>query len=217
MILAVDTSGEGLSLAVGRTHKDAVSRRIRKCSSDERMFPELKRLLARAQSKFSDIKAIAAACGPGRFTGIRMGMTFAEMFARSLKKPFVAINRFEAWAAVSTEPAAKTKRRSYKCVVFPAGRGDLFFQLFKIGTEGRHIAVGEPHFALKDQGEAAIAAVCQGKQVVMSRYDFEESPFPGFPAAFLIDAAREKLRKKRTSSYKPLYLRPAGYELLHVR
>ncbi len=212
-ILGVDTSGEGLSLALGRGHEDCIQRRLRKCASDEHLFPVLRRLLERANLELKDIDAVAAACGPGRFTGIRVGMTFAQMLARSLGRPAVAVNRFEAWAAVSDDPGEDTKKRVHKCVVFPAGRGDAFVQLFRIAARGRHLPAGRPRWVPRADFEAELAKICRNKRVVVARYDFGDRVFPGFPASFLLSAACEKLTRGRVEPFRPLYLRPANYEL----
>ncbi len=212
-ILAVDTSGWGIDLAIGRDHDDCVSSRRKTRVSDERLLPELRRLLKRAVMKLSDIDGFAAGCGPGRFTGVRIGMILTEMLARSLGKPLVGVNRFEAWASVSDDPGG----RVYKCVVFPAGRGDVYLQLFKIGRDGRHQSAGKPLFALKAEVEKTLESLSRGKRVVVLRYDFEDADFPGFPASFILAAARRKFRRRAREAYKPLYLRPAGYELKNGR
>ena len=216
-ILGVDTSGDGLSLALGRTAERTVERRIRTRRSDERLFPELKRLLKRAGLSLSELNAVAAACGPGRFTGIRIGMTFARMLAASLDIPAVAVNRFEAWAAVSGDEPETAKPPSYKCVVLPAGRGDMFMQVFKTDGKGRCRPVRAPEFVGKGELENSLTRVCGREKAAVFRYDFDEKDFPGFPARFLIPAAREFLGRKRLPPFRPQYLRPANYELLRER
>lgn len=216
-ILAIDTSGWGIGLAIGRDHKDCLSVRRKTRTADERLLPELRRLLKRAGLKLSDIDGFAAGCGPGRFTGVRIGMVFTELLARSLGKPFVGVNRFEAWASVSDDPGGTTRKSTYKCVVFPAGRGDIYLQMFKIGRAGRHRPAGKPQFAREDEAEDALERLSRGKRVVVSRYDFKDAEFPGFPASFILSAARGKFRRRAREAYKPLYLRPAGYELKRDR
>lgn len=81
-ILAIETSIPQGSLSVhqadarllGRELPD--SQRTAKC-----LVPEVKRLLADCQLHPNDIDLVAVSCGPGSFTGLRIGVTFAKTFA----------------------------------------------------------------------------------------------------------------------------------------
>ena len=70
-----------------------------------------RRDLMKAGAEWQDCDAIVVASGPGLFTGIRIGMSFAAVLARRLGIPALAISRFEALAA-------KTPGKSV-CAVLP--------------------------------------------------------------------------------------------------
>ncbi|MEQ1920329.1 MAG: tRNA (adenosine(37)-N6)-threonylcarbamoyltransferase complex dimerization subunit type 1 TsaB [Elusimicrobiota bacterium] len=78
-ILAVDATGEVLSVALGAHELKRAAKK-----HDEALLPLIERLLKKAKLKWSDLDAIAAASGPGRFTGIRIGMSFAAAAASRL-------------------------------------------------------------------------------------------------------------------------------------
>lgn len=50
----------------------------------------------------NDIDKVFISCGPGSFTGIRIGMTFAKVFCFSLKKDLIPFSSLEAFASSST-------------------------------------------------------------------------------------------------------------------
>ncbi|MDE2293119.1 MAG: tRNA (adenosine(37)-N6)-threonylcarbamoyltransferase complex dimerization subunit type 1 TsaB, partial [Elusimicrobia bacterium] len=97
MTLAVDTAGEGVSLALGEGGKVWSVRRAG-ARAETALWPALEALLKKARRKLSDVGAVVCATGPGRFTAVRVGVTFSEMLARSLGVPAYGATRFEAAA-----------------------------------------------------------------------------------------------------------------------
>ncbi len=128
LILAVDTSGEGLSLALGDGKKTWSVRRGAH-NSDEELWPAMDALLKKSKKRLKDIGAIAAAVGPGRFTAVRVGVTFADTLARALGVPAVGLTRFDAVAEAGSvglvietfRGEAYLQLRNAKPVWVPAG------------------------------------------------------------------------------------------------
>lgn len=60
---------------------------------------EIDKLFKKSDINPSDINKIIIVSGPGSFTGIRIGMTFAKIFAWSLKKEIITISSLEAMQA----------------------------------------------------------------------------------------------------------------------
>ncbi|MFH2204712.1 MAG: tRNA (adenosine(37)-N6)-threonylcarbamoyltransferase complex dimerization subunit type 1 TsaB [Elusimicrobiota bacterium] len=208
-ILAIDTCGEGLSLAVGGAGRRCRQRRLRTRKADERIFPTLRVLLKGAGLGLRDLDAVVAANGPGRFTGIRIGMTFARMLGDSLGVPVAAVSRFAALAAAEKKPVRR-------CLVLPAGRGDIYLQVFTPGRDGRPQPAGAPRWHAQAEGEAELARLTKADGVLVTRYEFDRGG-PLFPASLLLKAAREKLAAGAAGAFRPLYLRLANYELKRGR
>lgn len=124
-ILAVDTTGEAFSAAVSAGERVFSVHKVFAKPHDETLLPAVDKLLQRAGLRAERLDAIAAASGPGRFTGIRIGMTYAAVAASFLGKPALAITRFEALAFGRAE-----KRL---CAVIEGFRGEKYYQLFKNG------------------------------------------------------------------------------------
>lgn len=201
-ILAVDSTGEGLTLSVG----DGVSTPISMASptrrQDEELQPLLAKVLKKAGLKLRELDAVAAASGPGRFTGIRVGMTFADMLARSIGRPALAISHFEAAAAASREG----RGRFY--VDFRDRRGDHFIQVFRARTRGAAAAAAKPFWTPGSRLREELARL-GGADGRMPGYRFDRL---GFGAAALLAPARGRLLAKDLGEFLPLYLKPAHYE-----
>ena len=62
------------------------------------MAPAIVDLLAAVAWRPADVQLVAVAIGPGSFTGLRVGITTAKMFAYAVKADAVAVNTMEAIA-----------------------------------------------------------------------------------------------------------------------
>src|SRR5438552_2470208 len=86
-VLAVDTSSEYGSVSV--TDRGEVVGEIRLASSiqhSERLFHSIEFLFHYLPFQLHDIDIFAAACGPGSFTGLRVGIAAMEGFAAANSK-----------------------------------------------------------------------------------------------------------------------------------
>jgi tRNA threonylcarbamoyl adenosine modification protein YeaZ len=83
--------------------------------------------LACADTKLGDIDLLAAGCGPGTFTGVRIALSFVKGLALVLKVPVVGVSTFEALAADQLD----TVREKEVWVVMDARRGEVYVQGFR--------------------------------------------------------------------------------------
>ncbi len=187
----MDTTGAELSLAVRKGEKVFAFARELAAPNDETLLPQAKRLLARAGLGWKDFDAVAVASGPGRFTGIRIGMSFAAVLAGRLRIPALAVSRFEALAA-------KTSGKLV-CAVLPGWRDEMFYQLFK---DGRPAAA--PVWASAAEWAKARAEMpARGAALAEAPVRAED----------LLPCAARLMKVKRRPRFEPLYLKPASYEL----
>ena len=109
--LLIDTSVFSPTVAVWDAERDALimtggqSRRF-----SEQMPEEVPSLLSALGLQASDISAVGICSGPGSYTGLRMGASFAKGFCMGLNIPLVAVSRFQllsnlARKQVGTQPA----------------------------------------------------------------------------------------------------------------
>ncbi len=94
-------------------------------SHSNTLLGDVDKLLAQTQITLSQIDLFAVATGPGSFTGLRIGIATVKALAATLDRPSAGIPTLEAVAlsgGVSAESVA----------LLPAGRGEVFTQLFSV-------------------------------------------------------------------------------------
>ena len=196
-LLAIDTTGTPLSLALQSGNRIFSFDRELARPHDETLLPQAARLLKKARLAWRDLDALAVASGPGRFTGIRIGMSFAAVLAGRMGIPALALSRFEALAA-------KTPGESV-CAVLPGWRDEMFYQLFR--RNGRGIRPAQPPVWASPQQWAQARRAFAARGAV-----FAEA---AVRAQDLLACAARLLGRQRRSPFEPLYLKPASYELKH--
>ncbi len=93
--IALDTAGDTIVVAVslaGKVHSKSANRaesRTRNCAV---LTEELMREL---ELTFADIEGVIVALGPGSFTGLRVGLSFAKGIVGACDIPLVGVSRFE--------------------------------------------------------------------------------------------------------------------------
>ncbi|MBI4422227.1 MAG: tRNA (adenosine(37)-N6)-threonylcarbamoyltransferase complex dimerization subunit type 1 TsaB [Elusimicrobia bacterium] len=216
-LLAFDTTADRLTLALddGRTVRARLARAG--VEQDELLTPEAERLLRAAKLELADLDAFVAATGPGRFTGIRVGLTFAGVLARALGKRAVGVSWLEAcaWRAAPTPGRV--------VAVLPGWKGELFFQAFeRLATTVRPLEA--PRWCVPEDfartlgprlgsGEFRLVGPAAGKALALAPAarlaEVDDRPLA---AADLLAPARERLEAGRTEALEPLYIKPAHYE-----
>ncbi len=192
-ILAVDATSDALSAALA-ADGGIWSARRRPRAHDEALLGVVEGLLRRAKLEWNDLDAIAAAAGPGRFTGIRVGLAFAAAAGWKLGVPALALSRLEAAAVAAGRPRALAAVAGWK--------GEVYHQEFLVGR-GVPRAQGGPQWSTAEAWPAARAAA-EGRGLVV---DLGEPD-----ARALLEPARRRLAAGKIPPLKPLYLKPAGYE-----
>ena len=132
-VLAVDTSSEYGSVSV--TDRGEVVGEIRLASSiqhSERLFHSIEFLFHCLPFQLHDIDIFAAACGPGSFTGLRVGIAAMEGFAAANSKRAAGVTTLEALAW-------KTGIRDIAIApMIDARRGDIYGAIYRRNnTNGR--------------------------------------------------------------------------------
>jgi len=94
-------------------------------------------LLSNVNLTIRDIDIFAVATGPGSFTGLRIGISTVKALAETLHRPCVGIPTLEAIAhSAGTSDAT--------IALLPAGRGELFVQLFSTSGEATVVPLDQP-------------------------------------------------------------------------
>lgn len=88
-------------------------------------MPLIDRLLKETGFKVQDLEAIAAASGPGSFTGLRIGVSTARALAQALNIPALGVSTLAALAEAVPAPECLI------CPVLDARRSQVYTALYK--------------------------------------------------------------------------------------
>ena len=124
IVLAIDTAGSACSAAVTRGGVVlAAERRPMRHGHGEALLPMIDRVVAATGLAPERIDIVAAATGPGGFTGIRVGLAAAHGIALATGARLIGISSFEAVAASVGDDRSML-------VALDSRREDLYVQPF---------------------------------------------------------------------------------------
>lgn len=104
----------------------------------EQIGVQISKALAQAGKKPIEVTAVAVGVGPGPFTGLRVGMAAAKMFAEGVGAPIFGVGSLDAIAY-------KESLETPTLVVTDARRSEVFFGLYEGKTKsGSPIAILGP-------------------------------------------------------------------------
>ncbi|MCX5783940.1 MAG: tRNA (adenosine(37)-N6)-threonylcarbamoyltransferase complex dimerization subunit type 1 TsaB, partial [Elusimicrobia bacterium] len=175
--LAIDTCGDTLKIAARYPDGKIKTASKKHIKQEEYLFPLIKKLLGVNQLK--DISKIAVLRGPGRFTGIRIGLTFANLMNRLNGSKVSAPTTFEALAFQTVQTKAfldwtqKNPRGEIACVIH-AFRDEFFCQLFSAkatsADEPKWFALEELNKYLSSQKNPLYCVGWGGREVALEGF-----------------------------------------------
>jgi tRNA threonylcarbamoyladenosine biosynthesis protein TsaB len=129
LILGVDTSGKDGSIALVKFEQGS-ARTLEVVplvggTFSAQLVPQISDALNRHALTKRNIAGFAIVCGPGSFTGLRVGLAAIKALAEVLQKPIAAISLLEAVARVSELQGDVT-------VALDAGRGEVYAADFQV-------------------------------------------------------------------------------------
>lgn len=122
IVLAIDTALSACAAALVRDGAAVAAKsEAMERGHAERLAPLVDELMREAGASFADIDRIVVTVGPGSFTGVRVGLSFARGLALALGKPCVGISTLEALAGQGPGPRAGAI----------AGAGEVYFAAYR--------------------------------------------------------------------------------------
>ena len=121
----------------------------------ERLAPMVRDVVRAAGLSFGDLGRIGVTVGPGSFTGLRVGLSFAKGMALALDRPCVGVGVLEALAGSVPEDGLKA-------AVIDGGRGNLYLQLFEGAA-----ALTAPDILTVDAAAARLVEVCGARDLTL--------------------------------------------------
>lgn len=99
ILLGIDTSGKTASVAVCSENSVLAQTTVyTKLTHSQVILPICREVLKNAGMELSEIDGIAAAAGPGSYTGLRIGISAVKAICFALGKPCVGISTLESLA-----------------------------------------------------------------------------------------------------------------------
>ncbi|MBR2082756.1 MAG: tRNA (adenosine(37)-N6)-threonylcarbamoyltransferase complex dimerization subunit type 1 TsaB [Elusimicrobiaceae bacterium] len=220
--LVMDSSASPLLLALEKDGKIYTARR-KGIKQEKLLFPLLRKLLVKAQAELQDISRICIIRGPGRFTGIRIALTFASMLQMLRNTQVYGATLFEV---LHSQVTASRDYRAWKknhpngalAVVLHAFREEYFLQIFDKSNKG-------PQWLSREELLSQLAAYTE--PLFVAGTDKEFAPLEGLLGTTYPLAAYKDCRvraqtligftqddKWTRQALEPLYLKPARFELI---
>ena len=215
VILGLDTSGSPLLLAVQKNGK-VWSRKKSGVKQERLLFPTLNSALKAAEAEMKDISRIFIIRGPGRFTGIRISLTFASMLKYLNHTLFEALHR-QAENSAAFKKWKKQHPTGAIGIVLHAFREEYFLQFFDGKNEGPAWLTREELLTRLQNYPHPLFLAGQDKNheplegLLGNRYTLADAKISALQPKTLIEMAQDDSWAE--NSLEPLYLKPARFEL----
>jgi tRNA threonylcarbamoyladenosine biosynthesis protein TsaB len=161
---ATQASAVGLRLADGRTlHARDDPAAGAHPGHATRLLSMARELLARTDLRWDELERIAVGVGPGRFTGLRVGIATARGLAQSLGTQLVGVSSLRALGLAAAREAARARDAGQASptgtiAVIDARRGESFIAAYPAGADFASLAESPPGGDLQAGGEIAFAS-----------------------------------------------------------
>lgn len=218
IVLGIETSGPVGSIALRRGGRCVEERFLPELGRRhaQSLVPEVVDFLRRHGTESSSIDAVAVSVGPGSFTGLRVGVTFAKSFAYTTGATLVAVETFQAIAANAPSAPKVT-------VVADAQRRGVMIGEYVRDLDGSLRRSGDIRIVLPEEisRQPTLGGLWTGpgldRLTGMNRSTFEMTvPTLRWPRASSIAALGEQQAHRGetadASALEPLYIRRSAAE-----
>lgn len=151
IVLAIDTATPAVTAGVVRRGPDGVEVLGERVTVDprahsERLTPNVLGAVADAGLTMADLHAVVVGCGPGPFTGLRVGMATAAAYGHALDIPVFGVCSLDA---IGVDTAGEV------LVVTDARRREVYWARYRDGMRVEGPAVDAPKDVACDTGAVA--------------------------------------------------------------
>lgn len=138
-ILALDAATEACSVAIWNDGEIHALYELCPREHTQRILPMVEQILAESGLKLSDIDALAFGCGPGSFTGVRIGIGIAQGLALGANLPVIGLSTLNTMA----QGAFRMTGASKVLAAIDARMGEVYWGKYQRNEHGHWHVVGE--------------------------------------------------------------------------
>src|SRR5882762_4586919 len=135
-ILGLDTSTQIASLAIVAGGRVAGSMAVPVSSHGAALPRVVDDLLSSAGFKIRDLAAIAVGIGPGSFTGLRIGLSYAKGLAMASGCALTGVPGFDAMAMAAIDTTTSIEVGRLLAVVVDARKNEVYATLYRVVANG---------------------------------------------------------------------------------
>ena len=223
IILALDSTSSPLRVVLSRGGK-AYGARKAGIKQEELLFPVLNRIFAKAGVKLKDVTHFFYVKGPGRFTGIRIGITLASVLseingAEISSADLFDILKFQAEKSNQYKKWLRANPGGVLCIIIHAFRDEYFYLFCEEGSCAKWSSWEDLERELSREGRAFF--VCGwGKdgrgleERLPANCVYAGKSLNGARASAMLELCLKLTgRQSKEEVLRPLYLKPARFEL----
>ncbi|WP_428330925.1 tRNA (adenosine(37)-N6)-threonylcarbamoyltransferase complex dimerization subunit type 1 TsaB [Mucilaginibacter sp.] len=138
LILQIETATTVCSVAIARDGKILAFEQVNERNLHSAVITRfMEDMTASLGIAFNDLDAVAVSCGPGSYTGLRIGISTAKGLCFALDKPLIAIETLQAMAyGVINNEDHQLEPGTLLCPMIDARRMEVYTAIFKLdGTQ----------------------------------------------------------------------------------
>ncbi len=169
-ILAIDTATEACSVAILANGNCQEIFEIIPRQHTERVLPMVDQLLSAADLSLSHLDAVAFNCGPGSFTGVRVGTSVAQGLAFSSNLPVIPVSSLAALAQLAYREENQTNVLS----AIDARMNEMYWGCYQLEA-GLMRLIGEEKVNPANKVEIVGSWHCQGSGWDTFQTELEQS------------------------------------------
>jgi tRNA threonylcarbamoyladenosine biosynthesis protein TsaB len=218
MILQIETATASCSVALAKDGIVLAVKQINERNIHARVITLfIDELIKSAKIQYDDLDAIAVSCGPGSYTGLRIGISTAKGLCFAIDKPLIAIETLEAMAYGAVCIDKNISENTLLCPMIDARRMEVFTAVFnckgeKIKQTTAEIITANSFSELLKDNKMLFFGDGAEKCMAVLGTNPNAQFLPGFvnSAAYLTQKVLEKFKKREFESvvfFEPYYLK----------
>ncbi|MCG2726062.1 MAG: tRNA (adenosine(37)-N6)-threonylcarbamoyltransferase complex dimerization subunit type 1 TsaB [Elusimicrobia bacterium] len=228
IILGLSTAGSRVKIALKNGIGEFTAKSIKEPNQEKVFFKIIEKLLSFEKAELKDIGGICAIKGPGRFTGIRISLTFASMMKALTGIKVFTVTAFEVLAFQVVESLVfkkwAEKAKNPKIVaILHAFKKEYFLQVFTQNMSGLPESLSKPEWLEEGdirkriadiKGDVYVIADTEEDEDIYRLADKKNEKAPLKISKIMPENIIKTALIKKDEDISPLYLKPARYELM---